>query len=253
MNSILADQAFEERPGYWGLLMRATQTPGWMIFDISFGIIMPLFCFYYDPGIIRGTFDSTLGRLGIFIYGFSGIAILSLSTWLVLGHRIRSLAAIFGGVLVAGAIISFSIGVLILPLTLIGILFVIGVLGLVPFVTGFVYLRHGLRAIRQSGDRSSLMATVILSAILAVGLPGSTQWAAIEIVERSIAEILDRDSQAVYAPVARIKLLRSVVDTDRFVREYEKESSAERKQRLARAYKEITGEEIEMRLSILND
>jgi hypothetical protein len=89
--------------------------------------------------------------------------------------------------------------------------------------------------------------------MIAIGLPGAVQWAIIEIVKQSIAVILDPNSESIDAPVARIKRLHLVVDTDRIVREYEKETNAARKERLGRAYKEITGEEIETRLRVLND
>jgi hypothetical protein len=45
----------------------------------------------------------------------------------------------------------------------------------------------------------------------------------------------------------------TVIDTDKLVREYENEIAPERKERLRRAYKEITGEEIDYRLRVLND
>jgi hypothetical protein len=68
-----------------------------------------------------------------------------------------------------------------------------------------------------------------------------------------MTEILDENSASIDVPVARIKRLHLVVDTDRIVREYEKETNTVRKERLARAYSGITGEEIETRLRILND
>lgn len=256
MNSILASNAIEDRGGFWARQVGDSPTSRQVVFDVVFGILMPLFCFYFDPGIIRARFSTQLGELSVILYGFSGLAILTLSIWLVFGHRMRSLTAIFGGVLVAGAIISFSIGVMILPLTLIGIIFVIGLLGFVPFLTGFVYLRNALRAIGHGGPaayRSPRVATVVFSAMIAIGLPGMAQWAVIEIVRQSIAEILDQNSQSVDVPVARIKRLHLVVDTDRIVREYEKEPDRARRERLGRAYKEITGEEIDSRLRVLND
>lgn len=158
--------------------------------------------------------------------------------------------------LLAGAIISFAIGVMIFPLTLIGILFVIGLLGFVPFITGFVYLRNALRAISHGGpaaSQSPRVATVLFSAVIAIGLPASAQWTVTEIVKQSIAEILDQNSGSVDVPVARIKRLHLVVDTDRIVREYEKESNMVLRERLGRAYKGITGEEIDRRLRVLND
>ena len=253
MNSILGAGVINERAGFWARQTAAERTSGQLVFDIVFGILMPLVCFYLDPGIIKGAFHSTLGEWSMFIYGFSGLAILTMFTWLVWGHRQHRLRATFGGVLIAGAAISASIGVLILPLTLIGLLLVIGLLGFVPFITSFVYLRNGLSAVNHSGDRSPRIAAVLLSAVLAIGLPVAAQRAAIVVVEHSVAEILNPSSQEFDASVARIRRLRSVVDTDRFVRLYENESNTERKERLARAYKEITGLDIERRLMILND
>ena len=43
------------------------------------------------------------------------------------------------------------------------------------------------------------------------------------------------------------------IDTDKLVREYENEVATARKDRLRKAFKEITGEEIDYRLRILKD
>ncbi|SRR6185295_6173279 len=256
MNSILSNPSIEEREAFWGRQTRATHTAGQLAFDVVFGILMPLFCFYSDPGIIRGTGSTMLGEFSIFIYGFSGIAILTLSTWVVFGHRLRSSTPIFGGVFLAGATVSLAIAVMILPLTLIGLVFLIGVLGFVPFITGFVYLRNGLRAIGRASQAALgrlRVTTVVFSAVIALALPGLAQWVAIEVADQSIARIMDENSGPIDEPIARIKRLHLVIDTNRIVREYEKETATARKERLARAYKEITGEEIELRLRNLND
>lgn len=255
MNSILASNTIEKRGGFWARQFGASATSGQVVFDVVFGILMPVFCFCFDPGIIRGT-ESTFSESRVFIYGFSGIAIFTMSIWLGCGQRMRSLTAVFGGVLLAGALISFAIGVIIFPLTLIGILFVIGLLGLVPFVTGFVYLRNALRAIRQTGSaasRSLRVATVVFSAVMAIALPGAAQLTVTKMVNQSIAEILDQNSGSVDVPIARIKKLHLVVDTDPIVREYENESSTLRRERLSQAYKEITGGDIDKRVRALND
>lgn len=255
MNSILFNPAIEEREGFWRRQLGATYTARQVVFDVVFGILMPLVCFYFDPGIIRGTGSTMLGEFSIVIYGFSGAAILMLSIWIVFGDRLGSSTPIFGGVFLAGATVSFAIAVMILPLTLIGLVFLIGVLGFVPFITGFVYLRNGLRAIghARQATSSTRVATVVISAVIALALPGLAQWTAIEMVDQSIARILDENSGPIDEPIARIKRLHSVIDTDRIVREYEKETETARKERLGRAYKEITGEEIERRLRTLND
>ena len=256
MNSILANHPIDEKEGFWGRQLSGAPTPAQIIFDIVFGILLPLFCFYFDPGIVKGGFSTPIGRLGFLIYAFSGLAITTLFLWLLFGNRMRAAKSVLAGVLVAGAIVASSIGVLILPLTLIGILAVIGLLGLVPFFTGFVYLRNALRAMHcggRSGSRPARFVTVLVSAMVAIALPSGAQWTANKIVEQSFAEILDQDAPSFDAPVARIKRLHLIFDTDRFIREYEKESNPARRERLALAYKGITGDEIERRLSVLND
>jgi hypothetical protein len=253
VNSILVSDALGERVGFWRRQFNPIPTSRQMIFDVIFGDLMPLFCFYFDPGVVR-VLSLQLGELSLFIYGFSALAIITLSIWLALGHRTRSLSSGFSGVLLAGAAISFSIGVVILPLTLIGILYVIGLLGFIPFITGFVYLRNGVRAIGASGpngSRTPRVAVAVFSAVIAVGLPSVAQWRAIALVKQSIAEIRDQDS--IDAPVRRIKRLQSIIDTDRIVRAYEDESEPARKERLGRAYKEITGEEVERRIGAVID
>lgn len=257
MNSILAHNAgLEDRTGFWARHAGSKPTSGQVVFDVVFGILMPLFCFYADPGIVRGGFSTPIGEVSLFLYAFSGLAIITLAFWLVFGHRVRSATAALVGVLVAGAIISASIGVLILPLTLLGILMVIGLLGLVPFLTAFVYLRNALRGISRAREasRSPRFAAVVLSALFAIAMPLSAQLWANEVIEQSIAEIIDQNShQSLVAPVSRIRLLRFAVNTDRLVREYDGESNPVRRERIGRAYKGITGDEIEIRRAILND
>lgn len=254
MDSTLASSTMEERAGFWGRQFRASPTPGQFIFDIVFGILMPVLCFYFDPGIIRGQLLTPLRSVSIFVYGFSGLAIGVLTLWLVLGDRGPSWSAGFSGVLLAGAVLSFSIGIVILPMTLIGILIVIGLLGFVPFVTGFVYLRNSLRAIKCARTPAGRprVAVIALSAILATGLVGFAQREIHNTVEKSMATILSGDAGSVNAAVQRMKHLHWIIDADRLVRAYERETDAARKERLGNAYKEITGDEIETRLRILD-
>lgn len=149
MDSILDTNAPKERGGFWVRQFGAYSRPSQFIFDVVFGILMPLLCFYLDPGIIRGNFSTPLQHV--------------------------------------------------------------------------------------------------------MGLPAFAQWGANEIVRRSMTEILNADRDASDTAVQRIKHLHWIVDTGRIVREYERESDGARRERLGEAYKEITGEEIEIRLRILND
>jgi hypothetical protein len=257
MNSILTIEV-DQKESFWERQFSASSTPPQTIFDVVFGILMPIICFYFDPGIIRGDFAFPVAS-AVFIYTFSLIAVVTLALWLVSAHRTGSLSGVFGGVFLCGALCSFVIGVIILPLTLIGIFVIIGFLGFVPFVTGFVYVRNGVRAINSRNaaiKRPDLVAEIAISALLVIGLPAVAHWGINKAVAQSIDEILSGDPSSTEGAAQRVRVFSPVADAgnlDRLVREYEFESDKERKERLAKAYMQVTGTPIEMRLAVLND
>jgi hypothetical protein len=264
MESLSSTVTRKKRDGFWRRQFNADPTGRQIIFDVIFGILMPLLCFYFDPGILsRESLGITRGPIPVFsgrtffIYAFSALAILALIVWMGLHNRATpSVRAGLGGVLLAGAVLSFAIGVVILPLTILGILFVIGILGLIPFFTGFVYLRNGVRAsgiASPEAYRTPRVAIAVVVALIALGLPGIAQWKINSSVKESLAQILDPNTESIDAPLARIKRFHSFVDTDRILHQYESETNPARQERLGRAYKEITGEDIETRLTILRD
>lgn len=53
MNAIFANHTIEERDGFKARQVSAARTPAQVVFDVVFGILMPVFCFYFDPGIVR--------------------------------------------------------------------------------------------------------------------------------------------------------------------------------------------------------
>ena len=230
-------------------------------FDVALGVMMPILCFYFDPGILR---NSSLGfpmgppisQVSMFIYILSAMAIPTLVLWLWLGPRLKRWSGIVGGMLLAGAILSFTIGVVILPLTFIGLIMLIGVLGFVPFLTAFVYLRNGLRAIAQANltlPRFQLVGSVLLGATLIIGIPVIAQQQLTQIVNESMAQILRSDDQSVDEAISRAKSFKWLIDTRPILLAYEKETDPVRKERLAKAYQELEGEDIELRLRIMRD
>ncbi len=228
-------------------------------FDVALGVIMPILCFYFDPGILR---NSSLGiglpirQASVSIYILSALAIPTLVLWLWLGPRLKHWSGFVGGVLLAGAILSFTIGVVIFPLTFIGLIMLVGVLGFVPFLTAFVYLRNGLRAIAQANltlPRFQLVGSVLLGAVLAIGIPVIAQQQLTQIVNESMAQILRNDDQSVDGAIGRAKYFKWLIDTRPILLAYEKETDPVRKERLAKAYKELEGEDAETDLAIMRD
>ena len=241
--------SFEER---W--LLRPLKI-GQIVFDFLFGIVMPILCFYFDPGIIRDDLSpvTSFSPLRLFIYVFSGLAIPTLALWLLLGRRLNKyLSGIIGGTLLTGAIICFMIGCLILPLTLAGLAYIIGFLGFIPFITTYVYARNGLRAMAQANarmPRRQLVALLLLGVTLIISIPAAVQWKVSQMVSESVAVILRTDAQPADDTVDRLKHLGWLVDTWPIIEAYDKPIDSTRKERLAKLYKEITGEDLQARLS----
>ena len=126
---------------------------------------------------------------------------------------------------------------------------IIGVFGFVPFLTGFVFLRNAVRAARYSatqGKDKQLLAAIVVSACLVTTLPLLVQAKINYEIDEAIQQIVGREStqQSAVNTLRRVKLF---VDMDTLVITYGRTSDAEHRERLAIAYKEITGDDIETR------
>jgi len=156
---------------------------------------------------------------------------------------------LIGGVLLAGALFSFIVGVLILPLTFFGLVVLIGIVGFTPFVTAFVYLRTGIRALK-SQQRNALFESRFLlasvTALLSVVMPALVGDQISATSPKSIDEIVYGNPQEAQLAVDRLKWLPvSSTSMSHLVDAYSNETRTERKNVLKRYYKEITGEDIE--------
>lgn len=261
----MSSELTTRKEGFWRRQFSLSRTTPQLVFDVIFGVFMPIICFYLDPGIIGTstvgkiempvTYNSFLGWNAL-VYVLSFLEILSLAVWLAIGHRTKSSGGVLGGILLMGATLSSAIGIVILPLTLWGLLVIIGILGFVPFITAFVYLRNGVKAIRRGSSalsRSALIGAVLSSAVVISAVPVVVQWEVSHVAARSVEEILGEDPAAAEGAVHRVRYFRWFVDTDRIALAYEQESEKQRKERLAAAYKEIAGQDVNVRLIIMND
>lgn len=124
-------------------------------FDILFGVLLP------PVLIILDNEWDPLGQGGIQVLPLrpyspllAHAAILGLAVWWLLRGRIEWLGAFAAGPLLAGAAFALGAGILLLPLSAIGtMMFGLGLLGLVPLVTGLVFLDAGLEALHSGRHR----------------------------------------------------------------------------------------------------
>lgn len=244
---------------FWRRQFGVEPTRAQVHFDIAFGIFIPVLCFIFDPVVFRGSLigDGVYQKFQFFAYTVSAVEILTLGAWLFAGTRGGARAYLYGGILFAGALFSFVLGVSILPFTLLGLLFFVGVFGFVPFVTALVYLRNGLRALadaRSNATRAGGATAFALGAVCVLCVPAATQWSVAEATTSVVNEV--RAGKELTPSAMRAMRLATTISGatyDELVWDYEKETDAARRARLAKVYAEITGHNIEQRLARLTD
>lgn len=152
-----------------------------------------------------------------------------------------------------------TVGVALIPLSLLGLMiYGIGIFGFTPFLTALVYLRNSSRAMRagNTGDRSFAGTLTSMSGfVLVAGLPLLLSIQIHLMVSSAVTEILEGDSQHASFAAHRLVPLRYFAGTelDQIVNAYAATSDAKRKELLKSCYREITGDNIENRMAILND
>jgi hypothetical protein len=153
--------------GFWRRQFGDRPTETQFNFDVAFGLVLPVLCFVFDPGIFHRWLDADAGFFGrgrLFVYCASAVEMATLACWLFAGPRLGAWSRPAGGVMKAGGIFSLLVGLLILPFSVLGI-FVggLGLLGFIPFATAVVYLRNGARALRHGRVRRPVRGAALLS------------------------------------------------------------------------------------------
>lgn len=156
MQRIFAEEKAPRTP-FWRRQFDPVPTYGQELFDGIFGVILPVLCFAADPIVFKGDFlhGPFFGEYQVLAYLTSAIEIAVFIAWRSLREHLTTFSAPLAGVLFAGGLFSTAIGVLILPLSVLGLMFLVGVLGFVPFLTAFVYFRSAVRAMKDQVRNST--------------------------------------------------------------------------------------------------
>lgn len=170
-----------------------------IIYDIMVGILAPLVCLIADPAVFRSSafmdeifcsrgpvVDNPLSphHLVIFAYSLIGLGMLALLIWLIAGRWLGPTSAIFAGIFMTGAGSAFTLGIVLLPLSIAGLYVLIGVCGFTPLLTSFVYLRNGIRAWRIARQHKPtrsfrwLLALALAASLAVYVIPAYIQWQA---------------------------------------------------------------------------
>jgi len=137
-----------------------------LLTQIIWGMLMPIFCLLSDPFLFAhmkyGVPTSFAESIALPTY------VLHLLLFCVLGgsfllrpESIGQFNAFVAGILVAGSLLFFTIGLVLIPHTLVGALAGVGFLGLAPWITGIVLARtsamHRRWAIARSAKGSRFL------------------------------------------------------------------------------------------------
>jgi hypothetical protein len=242
-------------PRFWRRQFGDVQTRAQLRFDVIFGLVLPVLCFVFDPVVFRGRFD-LLGHDGIyqrvrlFAYAASALEMATLACWLFVIRKYPAWSRPAGGVMAAGAFFSLALGLAILPLSIMGLVFLgIGALGFIPFLTALVYLRNSRRALRLNRTgapvRGGATASFAFGLAFALGMPAVAQRGATRIVRNASAEVVAGGELSPRRRRVVRALTRLSGETfEDLVKEHDGEEDAVRRALLSVAYWEVTGKDI---------
>lgn len=237
---------------FWSRQFDSNPTTAQNLFDVVVGVLLPIFCLCLYPSVAR-SFLGDAGSYPCAAIAAMGLSMVSLVAWL-LG---RGASAFVVGVMLSSAILALAIGMIMLPLSLLGMLFtVIAILGFSPFITAFAFARNTVRAWRVARTRTSRSKTVgatLVASLVYAGLASGMHWYITTQSDRAITMLTSEDPETSQAGVRILKRFSWVTDFKRIVRIYEQENDPERRQRLANSYRELADEEIDRRLDRSND
>lgn len=256
---VVADSS-HAKTGFWKRQFAATVTRPQSLFDVAFGGIVPILCFVFDPIVLKSWFlgPPLFPDYQVFAYLFSGLQIVLLGLWLLTGPGRQNLNSFMGGMLLAGAFFCLITGLVLAPFSLLGLIYAIGAFGFTPFLTGLVYLRNGVRAVRAGSNGPLSFSGGLVSAagiLLVTALPLLLSLQIHAVVSQAVSEIVEGDSQHAMFAAHRVMPFRffAGAELDQIVNAYTATSDEKRKELLKSCYREITGDSIENRANILQD
>lgn len=242
-----------KRAGFWKRQFAPISTPAQDTFDSIFAIVLPILFLVMDPVVFKSPRlfgPAYLEDYQLLAYLFCSVEIGLFLTWRTFRLALRRFSTAFAGAFFAGAIFSTVIGVLILPLSVLGLVIVLGVFGFTPFVTAFVFLRNGVRAARVNLNGSgwySRLSTAVLGGVLVFGMPLAVQAKVERDVSAMIETLISGSAPEAEAAGQRLKHYQFVSrkHCDEIVTAYGHETNTAKRAVLERAYQEITGEDLE--------
>jgi hypothetical protein len=239
--------------GFWKRQFAPIPTPAQDTFDSAFAILLPILFLVIDPVVFKS--PKLLGPAYLEDYQLLGYLFCSTEiglflTWRTFRQPLRRFSMAFAGAFFAGAMFSMVIGFVLLPLSVLGLMFVIGLLGFTPFVTAFVFLRNGVRAARINVNSAALpsrLAVAVLSGALVLGTPVMVQAKEESDLSATVRTLITGKPPEAVAAAERLKSFRFVPrrHSRQIAAAYATEVNPAKLAALKEAYRNVTGEDLE--------
>ena len=164
------------KTGFFGRRFRSEQTWGQITLDLIFGVVLPVVCFVLDPFIFRPQPDgqAMLGSYTGFAYSLALATIVGTTISLVFSKKLGIMNAALSGLFAVSGVVSLIVGLAILPMSILGMFFLIGFLGFTPLISAFVMMRRSVVSFRETArlpDQTAVVSLFMLSVITSVVIP----------------------------------------------------------------------------------
>lgn len=212
----------------------------------AIGVVLPLAMVLFDPIVFRGSGNvlsdpPMLGAARPYCYAAIGAG-MALTAFDLLSRRAKAAVA---GALAAASLFAGGLGLLLLPFSLAGILAMgLGLLGLTPFLCSAVLGYRAVQAFRGEPARhreAHAAAGFGLFFIACAGVQRGTS----AVWERAVAEIRSDDPGLSHAGAERLTRWSVLLDAKQLVEPWRGERDPAKKERIAAAYRRLTGETLE--------
>jgi hypothetical protein len=245
--NVRTETVSESRKKFFRRQFQSDMTTKQKVFDWLFGVVLPVICFVADPIVFKGYGmgkGALLGSLKPFAYLLSFTLVMTLSAKLIWNEKLKWLNAFLSGLFAVGTIISLCVGIVLLPLSLLGLFFIIGILGFTPFLSGFVYLRSSVCCFKSSGTifkKQSLIGAFVLSTVLSVTIPMLVNikiYKSLKAMKSGSVVIIQENANS-------LKYFSPLINFDSLGGSYCELPESDEHQALAEVYQRFSGESIE--------
>lgn len=247
LEDVKIEKTETKKIGFWKRQFQSEKTRKQKVFDWCFGVILPVVCFVADPIVFKGYGmgkGAVLGYLKPFAYLLSFTLVMALSARLIWTNKLKWSNSFFSGLFAVGAIISFGVGIVLLPFSILGLAFVVGILGFTPLFSGFVYLRnsvHFFESAKLIFKWQSLIGAFILSAVLSFTLPMLVNVK----INKSLEAMKNGDENTIRKQADYLQYVSPLINFDALGGLYCESPDSKEHKALAETYERFTGESIE--------